>query len=56
MGYITSKWTSGLDHLAEQETTIKSTTNADIQAFAKMILENKNQIKVMMRPEVEKAE
>ena len=56
VGYITSKWTSGLDHLAEQEATIKSTTNADIQAFAKMMLENKNQIKVMMRPEAQQAE
>ncbi len=56
MNYITAKWNSGMDNIAEQEATIKSTTNADIQAFAKMLLENKNQIKVMMRPEVEKAE
>lgn len=51
MNYITAKWNSGMDNIAEQEATIKSTTNADIQAFAKMLLENKNQIKVMMRPE-----
>ena len=56
MNYITAKWNSGMDNIAEQEATIKSTTNADIQAFAKMLLENKNQIKVMMRPEAPKAE
>jgi zinc protease len=56
MRYITTKWSSGLDNIAEMEATIKATTNADIQAFAKMILEKKNQIKVMMRPSEQKAE
>lgn len=50
MNYIVAKWSSGLDNVAEQEAILKNLTNADVQAYAKMILEKKNQIKVMMRP------
>ena len=53
MSYISSKWNSGMDNIAEQEAAIKAATNADVQAFAKMLLEKKNQIKVMMRPEAQ---
>ncbi|MBQ1222587.1 MAG: hypothetical protein IIX78_08645, partial [Alistipes sp.] len=53
MNYISIKWNSGMDNLAEQEAAIKAATNADVQAFAKMLLEKKNQIKVMMRPEAQ---
>lgn len=56
MNYIEAKWGWGLDNVAEQEATIKAITNADVQAFAKMILDKKNQIKIMMRPEAAKAE
>ena len=52
MNYIEAKWGWGLDNVAEQEATVKAITNADVQAFAKMILDKKNQIKVMMRPTV----
>ena len=53
MNYISIKWNSGMDNIAEQEAAIKAATNADVQAFAKMLLEKKNQIKVMMRPEAQ---
>ncbi|MBQ2728856.1 MAG: insulinase family protein [Alistipes sp.] len=56
MNYIVNKWSWGLDNIAEQEATVKAITNADVQDFAKMILEKKNQIKVVMRPEAAKAE
>lgn len=56
MNYIEAKWGWGLDNIAEQEATVKAITNADVQAFAKMILDKKNQIKVVMRPEAAKAE
>ncbi len=56
INYIEAKWGWGLDNVAEQEATIKAITNADVQAFAKMILDKKNQIKIMMRPEAAKAE
>ena len=50
MNYIVAKWSNGLDNVADQEAAHKNLTNADVQNFAKMILEKKNQIKVMMRP------
>ena len=50
MNYIVTKWSTGLDNVADQQAAHKNLTNADVQNFAKMILENKNQIKVMMRP------
>ncbi|MDO4758727.1 MAG: insulinase family protein [Rikenellaceae bacterium] len=51
MNYMTLKWEADLDYVANYEEAVKSLTNADIQAMAKMILEKKNQIKIMMRPE-----
>ena len=51
MSYLQAKYGSGLDYLADQEEAVRTTTNADVQALAKKILEDGNMVKVMMRPE-----
>ena len=50
MQYISLKQTQGIDYLADYEAAVKAMTYDDVKAFARMILDNKNQIKVMMRP------
>lgn len=49
--YIKMKYDTGLDYLADFEQTVRSLTNADVQALAKKILADGNLIKVVMRPE-----
>lgn len=56
MSHIVTKWSTGLDNVAELVNVVKGLKNEDVQALAQMILQNKNQIKVMMRPEAPKAE
>ena len=51
MSYLQAKYGSGLDYLADQEEAVRTTTNADVQALARKILEDGNMVKVMMRPE-----
>ena len=51
MSYIQAKYGSGLDYLGEYEQTLKSMTNEDVQALARKILDDKNLVQVIMRPE-----
>ena len=56
MQYLSMLGDQGLDYVANYEATIKAISYDDIKAFAKMIVDKQNQIKVMMRPEAAKAE
>lgn len=53
--YIQMKYDTGLDYLADFEQTVRSLTNADVQALAKKILADGNLVKVIMRPEAAEA-
>ena len=50
MSYIQAKYSSGLNYVADYEKTLRSVTNADVQALAKKILADDNLVKVIMRP------
>ena len=50
MSYLQAKYGTGLDYLADQEEAVRTTTNAEVQALARKILEDGNMVKVMMRP------
>ena len=41
----------GIDKVSDYEPAVSSVTSADVQALAKRLLEDKNMIKVVMRPE-----
>ncbi|MDE6624023.1 MAG: insulinase family protein [Alistipes sp.] len=51
MSYIQAKYGSGLDYLGEYEQTLQSLTGEDVQALARKILDDKNLVQVIMRPE-----
>ena len=54
MSYVSTLYSaSALDYLADYEQTVKSLTNADVQAMAKKMLEEGNMVKVVMRPEAQ---
>ncbi|MDE6569845.1 MAG: hypothetical protein K2K43_04395, partial [Alistipes sp.] len=53
MGYIQELDTFGNDYLAEYEQTLRSMTDADVQALAKKMLEDNNLVQVVMRPAAE---
>ena len=48
---INSYYRYGLDNVNDYETAVNGVTAADVQALAKRLLEDKNMIKVVMRPE-----
>ncbi len=50
MQYITLKWARGVDYIADYEQAVKTMSYDDVKAFAKMMLDKENRIKVMMRP------
>ncbi|MEG1864000.1 MAG: insulinase family protein [Alistipes sp.] len=50
MHYISSKYGPKLDYIGQYEQVLKSLTNADVQALAKKILDDKNLVKGIMRP------
>lgn len=50
MNYLTNKYQSGLDYVADYERELRSLSNADIQALAKKILADGNVVKVVMSP------
>ncbi len=53
VNYIGAKYGSGLDYVKDYEQTLQTLTNADVQAMAKKVLEDGNEVKVVMRPEKE---
>ena len=48
---INSYYRYGLDNVNDYEAAVNGVTAADVQALAKRLLEDKNMIKVVMRPE-----
>lgn len=50
MGYIQELNTVGNDYLADYEQTLRSITDADVQALAKKVLADNNLVRVVMRP------
>ena len=50
MGYLQSKYGSGLDFVREYKSAVEALTNADVQAMARKVLEDGNLVKVIMRP------
>ena len=48
---IDSYYRYGLDNVNDYEAAVNGVTAADVQALAKRLLEDKNMIKVVMRPE-----
>ncbi len=50
MGYIQALDTDGNDYLADYEQTLRTMTDADVQALAKKVLEDNNLVQVVMRP------
>lgn len=50
MSYLNNKYGAGLDYIANYENTLKTLTDADVQALAKKILADDNLVKVIMRP------
>ncbi len=50
MSFIQAKYASKLDYIGEYEQVIRNLTNADVQAFAKKLLEDNNLVQVIMRP------
>lgn len=50
MGYLQSKYGSGLDFVREYKSAVEALTNADVQAMARKMLEDGNLVKVIMRP------
>ncbi|MDE5852268.1 MAG: insulinase family protein, partial [Alistipes sp.] len=53
MGYIQELDTFGNDYLADYEQTLRSMTDADVQALAKKMLDDNNLVQVVMRPAAE---
>ena len=51
LGFIQSKYGSGLDFVKDYEPALRALTAADVQAIAKKILSDGNIVKVVMRPE-----
>lgn len=50
MGYLQSKYSSGLDYAREYKSAVEALTNADVQAMARKVLDDGNLVKVIMRP------
>ena len=50
MRYLQIKEESGLNYVADHEQAIRDLTNADVQALARKLLADGNQVKVVMRP------
>ena len=50
MGYLQSKYGSGLDFVREYKSAVEALANADVQAMARKVLEDGNLVKVIMRP------
>ena len=50
VGYLQSKYGSGLDFVREYKSAVEALTNADVQAMARKVLEDGNLVKVIMRP------
>ena len=56
LSFLQAKYGSGLDYVADYEQTVRSLTDADVQALARKILDDGNVVKVVMRPEAAAAE
>lgn len=54
MRYLLERYVVGNDYIADYEETLRSLSNADVQALAKKMLEDNNLVQVVMRPVVEK--
>ena len=51
LGYIQTKYGSGLNFVQDYEPALRALTAADVQAMAKKVLAEGNLVKVVMRPE-----
>lgn len=51
MEYLIEYYTTGLDYVNDYEATLKSITYDDVKALAQQVLNDKNVITVLMRPE-----
>ena len=56
LSFLQAKYGPGLDYVADYEQTVRSLTDADVQALARKILDDGNVVKVVMRPEAAAAE
>ena len=51
LGYIQSKYGSGLDYVKDYDPALRDLTGADVQAMARKILADGNLVKIVMHPE-----